>query len=85
MTPHNTLGNTLAVSGTILSVIGALVNNLLLAHTDAMIVWALSNPIFLAYFIGVDKEWWNGQHLSTRALIVTYSVFSVSNFVGLVK
>jgi hypothetical protein len=77
------LGNTLAVGGSILSIVGALVNNLWLSHTVAMWIWAISNPLFLAYFVGVDMKWWDGQHISTRALIVTYIIFTVSNILGL--
>lgn len=79
----NTIGNILAVTGAVLSLSGALVNNLMLSHVDAMYIWMISNPIFLAYFIGVDMKWWNGEHISTRALIVTYAVFTASNFWGL--
>ena len=79
----NTTGNILAIAGSILSLTGALVNNLWLSHTEAMWIWMISNPLFLVYFVGVDMKWWNGQHISTRALIVTYAVFTVSNFWGL--
>jgi hypothetical protein len=78
-----TLGNLLAVSGAILSLSGALINNIMLDHAGAMWVWMISNPIFLSYFIGADYGWWNGEHISTRALIITYAVFTVSNFWGL--
>ena len=81
---YNKAGNILAVVGSILSVSGALVNNLWLQHVLAMWIWgAGSNPILLAYFIGVDAGWWNGQHISTRALILTYAVFTVSSIWGL--
>ena len=79
----NQLGNTLAISGSILSIIGALINNLWLSHNAAMWIWSISNPLFLAYFIGVDMKWWNGQHISTRALIITYTIFTTSNVWGL--
>ena len=77
------IGSCIAVDGSILSLMGALVNNLQLNHLLAMQVWALSNPLFLAYFVGNDKGYWNGQHISKRALIVTYLVFTVSNGIGL--
>lgn len=77
------LGTILAVSGSVLSITGALVNNLWLSHVNAMLVWAVSNPLFLAYFIGVDMGRWNGQHISTRALIATYAIFTFSNMWGL--
>jgi hypothetical protein len=70
---------TLALTGTALSIAGALVNNLELNALMARQIWMASNPLFLAYFIGVDMKWWNGQHVSTRALIVTYAVFTITN------
>jgi len=78
------IGTVLALVGSVLSMTGALINNLMLDHVTAMWVWAISNLLFLAYFVGVDKGWWNGKHLSTRALIVTYAVFTVSNAWGLI-
>ena len=80
----NIIGTALALGGTVLSIAGALVNNLELNALLARQIWMISNPIFLAYFIGVDTKLWNGQHMSTRALIVTYSVFTITNFWSLI-
>jgi len=77
------IGVGLAITGSVLSLIGALVNNLFLMHTQAMYFWMASNPILLAYFIGMDKGMWNGQHLSNRSLILLYLIFAASNFYGL--
>ena len=77
------IGLILALFGSALSMLGALVNNLLLDHYTAMLLWMLSNPAFAAYFIGVDRRWWNGQHIGTRALILTYAAFTISNLYGL--
>jgi hypothetical protein len=74
------LGNFLSVFGNIISIAGTLVNNVLLDPVLAREIWMFSNPIFLLYFIGVDLKWWNGQHLSTRAFIFTYSIFTITNF-----
>lgn len=74
------IGTSLAIVGSILSLIGALVNNIWLDSLFARQIWMISNPIFLGYFVGVDMKYWNGQHMSTRALILTYSVFTVTNF-----
>jgi hypothetical protein len=81
----NCVGITLGVTGSFISLVGALANNLWLDHNLAMLAWMASNPLLLAYFIGVDMRWWNGQHLSTRALIVLYLIFTVSNAYGLTK
>jgi hypothetical protein len=79
----NTIGMILAIAGSSLSLVGALVNNLLLDSHFSMQMWAISNPIFLAYFIGNDKGYWNGQHVSKRALILTYAVFTATTYWGL--
>jgi hypothetical protein len=71
------LGIGLAITGSALSLAGALVNNLFLMHTQAMYFWMISNPLLMAYFIGTDKGIWNGQHLSNRSLI------TITNFYGL--
>ena len=51
------IGTVLALVGSVLSLTGALINNLMLDHVTAMWVWAISNLLFLAYFVGVDKGW----------------------------
>jgi hypothetical protein len=76
------IGPTLAVSGSTLSIIGTLMNNLYLDHITAMYFWMISNPLLLAWAYGYDKEYWNGG-LSGKALVVMYVVFTVSNFYGL--
>jgi hypothetical protein len=79
---HN-IGTCLAITGSILSVIGTLWNNIELAHTTAMWFWMISNPLLLAWAYGCYKKWWNGS-LSVEALGVMYFVFTITNFYGLV-
>jgi hypothetical protein len=79
----NKIGSVLAIGGSVLSLTGALINNLFLDHILAMMIWSFSNPLYLIYFIGIDYKWWNGQHVSTRAVILSYSIFTISNFYGL--
>ena len=76
------IGNTISVGGTILSIAGALCNNILLNHLLAMQIWMASNLVLLCYFIGVYFEYWNGK-LSTSAIIVMYLLFASSNLYGL--
>ena len=73
----------LALSGTGLSVIGALINNLLLDPSLARVIWATSNPIMLILAIGNYRLWWNGG-ISMKAIICTYAVFTISNFVSFI-
>lgn len=83
---RNTLGNILAISGSILSLFGALINNIFLSHTQAMMIWMVSNPILLVYFVGMDMKLWNGSHhLSNRAIICLYLVFTITNFYGVIS
>ena len=76
------IGATIAIIGTAISIYGTLVNNLWLDPVLAREVWCISNPLFLLYFIGRDRSWWNGNHIGDRAMIVTYAVFTVSNILS---
>lgn len=76
------LGPVLAITGSILSIVGTLVNNLYLEHRWAMKVWAISNPILSVWALGVLWGYWNGG-MSIAALLVMYLVFTVTNYYGL--
>jgi hypothetical protein len=79
---YQTVGYSIAVLGSALSVFGTFANNLLLDHVLAMQIWMFSNPILLAWAFGNRKGWWDGG-LSIDALMVMYAVFTVTNFIGL--
>jgi hypothetical protein len=68
----------------VLSISGALANNLYHLHRTAMEIWTVSNILLaiwaVGYFIGV----WEGG-LSGAALCVMYVIFLVSNWWGLKK
>ena len=55
------LGTSLAVLGSILSVHGALTNNLKHDHHDAMTIWMYSNVLLLVLCIGNLMGLWNGN------------------------
>jgi hypothetical protein len=80
--PLEKVGSILAISGSTLSIIGALINNIWLDHIGAMGIWMFSNILLLAWAWGYDKEYWNGG-LSAKALVAMYLVFTVSNVYGL--
>lgn len=82
ITSFEWIGSSLAVTGSILSIAGTLVNNLWLKHRTAMKVWAVSNPILCVWAVGVLLGIWNGG-LSIVALLIMYLVFTVTNFYGL--
>lgn len=76
------IGAGLAIGGSIISVAGALINNLKHNHRGAMKLWMFSNVMLLAWSSGYLYGIWNGG-LSVGALMVMYLVFAVSNFWGL--
>lgn len=76
------IGSVIAISGSFLSILGTLANNLWLEHTLAMGIWMLSNLILFAWAYGNYKHWWNGG-LSIEALGFMYAVFTITNFYGL--
>lgn len=76
------IGSSLAISGSIISVAGALINNLKHDHRRAMRLWMVSNIMLLAWSAGFISGLWNGG-VSVGALMAMYLIFSVSNFWGL--
>ena len=79
---YDGVGTALAVCGSILSLSGALVNNLFLMHTMAMWFWQASNPILFLWAYGTYKKWWDGG-ISIEAIGIMYFVFSITNAYGL--
>lgn len=80
MTPFTLshIAKSLAISGTLLSVAGALANNLLLDPLLARELWMISNPIMLMLVLGNRQGLWNGN-ISNTAVAITYGIFTVSN------
>ena len=78
------IGTILAITGSILSVLGALINNLRHDHRRAMEIWTYSNILLLVWAAGLSIGAWNGG-LSGAALCVMYAVFMISNAWGLKK
>jgi hypothetical protein len=78
------LGEALAISGAAISAAATVINNCLLLHTLAMQVWFLSNPIMLAYFVGLRLKKWNGG-ISLDAMIVLYAFYILTNAYGVIQ
>lgn len=76
------MGNWLAVIASGVSIIGVFFNNVLLQHTTAMQVWVASNLLFVAFFYGQYRKWWNGG-LSSATVCITYLVMLVTGIYGL--
>lgn len=78
----NSIGIILAVTGSILSVTGALINNLALDHVLAMWFWMFSNPILFGWAYGYIRGYW-ADGISVEALAIMYVIFTITNFYGL--
>jgi ABC-type xylose transport system permease subunit len=76
------LGTICAVLGSIVSVVGALVNNLKHDHHRAMEWWMYSNILLLTWCVGNLAGLWNGG-ISVGAMMCMYLIFTVSNAWGL--
>lgn len=83
MESKNIIGTVLAITGSALSIIGALIFNLTPEYFLAKLAWAASNPMLLIYTHGLDNKWWNGI-ISLKALKIMYAIFTISNFIGLI-
>ena len=76
------IGSCLAVMGAMISVIGAIFNNIWHDHSGAMQWWMISNILLLVWAAGLMAGIWNGG-LSALALVVMYLIFAVSNYWGM--
>ena len=76
------VGTAFAVLGSIMSVIGALTNNLRHDHHRAMEWWMYSNILLLVWCAGNLGGLWNGG-ISIGAMMCMYLIFTVSNVWGL--
>ena len=78
------IGLDLAVIGSAISIIGVLFNNLFLMHHTAMQVWVIGNLIFVVYFYGRWRCWWDGG-VSNVVMCIMYVVMLVSGLWGLMQ
>jgi len=76
------IGAILIISGTVISVAGAFVNNVYLDHILAMHIWRFSNIIMFGWAIGIYKEWWCGG-LPSLFLCGMYAFYGITNEIGL--
>lgn len=79
-----TIGAGVAVIGSVLSVVGACVNNIWHKHITAMKLWRISNTLLAIWGVGYLAGYWNGG-VSVSALVLMYLVFIVTNEYGLRK
>lgn len=76
------LGLDLVVIASIISCTGVYYNNILLDHHTAMLIWRWSNILFLVYFVGRAKDWWDGG-LPDWIMAGLYGFFVITNEMGL--
>ena len=79
----NDIGLFLSISGTLISLYGVYLLNILHEWKRAMLAWAVSNPVLLAYFCGSALGIWDGQ-LPLACMVVLYGVFTATNWYGIV-
>lgn len=77
-----TIGYVLVIGGSIISIVGSLVNNLQHKHREAMMWWMVSNPLLCAWAIGNVAGVWNGG-ISVSALAAMYGLYAITNLYGL--
>lgn len=80
--PIQIIGSGLAVLGSVISIVGALFNNIWHDHRGAMEWWMISNILLLIWAAGLMAGVWNGG-VSALALVVMYLIFAVSNWWGM--
>jgi hypothetical protein len=76
------VGSTLVFVATTISVVGILFNNVLLLHYLAMLTWSVSNILFVVFFYGQYKGWWNGS-LPSAILCGLYAFMFITGIYGL--
>jgi hypothetical protein len=77
------VGQFLIVVGSIVTSIACIYNNLFLDHILAMKIWRISNILLFCWAFGFWRKWWV-DGLAARALVAMYSVFIVTNELGLI-
>jgi hypothetical protein len=82
MINRENIGLDLAVIGTIISIMGVIWNNIFLSHYAAMQFWFISNLIFVVYFYGRSKGYWDGN-ISDSLLCLNYAVMLITGIYGL--
>jgi hypothetical protein len=77
------IGLVLSLSGSAISIAGALYNNLQHKHHLAMKIWVFSNVILSVWAFGYAIGWWTSG-IGAGFIFFNYLVFTVSNIHGLI-
>jgi hypothetical protein len=81
---HERIGTSICLVGTAVSIVGSWVNSINLDHNLAIYVWAISNPLLMAWAYGFTKRWWNGG-VSGMSLVVMYGYYIVTNIWAMIQ
>lgn len=79
------VGEAAVLIGTTLNMTGAVLNSLGGAlQKDAFCIWMFSNGIFVCYFYGIHKKWWE-VNMGAIAMILMYIFFFCTATYGWLK
>lgn len=68
-------GTGLVLIGTALNMVGAVLNSMGgTFQKEAFCIWMFSNGIFMCYFYGIHKKWWD-VNMGAIAMILMYIFF----------
>lgn len=59
--------------GTGFNIIGAVLNSF--HYRIGFMVWMCSNTMFIIYFYGASRDWWQAEATGERTLMAMYCVF----------
>jgi hypothetical protein len=75
------IGLDLAVIGSAICVIGVLLFNIFRMYREATIILCISSIIFMVYFYGQWKDYWDGG-LSSEVIFMMYCVLTAIGLYG---
>ena len=78
---RNDVGAALGIAGSVVALIGSLAVNLLHDQLLAREIWLLSNPLLLAWAIGLQRGYWKNG-MGVGAVTVMYISYTVVGFLS---
>ena len=78
---RNAIGAALGIAGSVVALIGSLAVNLLHDQLLAREIWLLSNPLLLAWAIGLRRGYWKNG-LGVGAVTIMYISYTVVGFLS---
>ncbi len=80
---RNDIGAALGIAGSVVALIGSLAVNLLHDQLLAREIWLLSNPLLLAWAVGLQCGYWKNKIgiEAVTAMYLTYAITGVLSFI----